>query len=243
MKGPTLRATHRIKPVKKEFRWSMIDPIDWLSETIFSILVFLTFTLAFRIIWLAEDPTQPLTSYQVIDEMLVAAMGAVLAWGIIDGVMYVLISMFERGERHRLLRDIQSAETDQEAVGIIAEDMDYLLEPITDENERQALYRNILVHLRAGKPRQIGLRKDDFISALGHVVVAVVAVIPSVIPLFIFHNNYELAIRVSILVSFTVLFIAGHRWGIYTGANPWKTGLLLVLIAAALVLIAIPLGG
>ena len=221
----------------------MIDPIDWLSETVFSILIFLTFTLAFRIIRLAKVPVQPLISGYVIDEMLVSVLGAILAWGIIDGVMYVLLSIFERGERHRLLRDIQGAQTDQDALAAIADDMDYFLEPITDENERQALYKNILIHLRAGKPRNIGLRREDYFSALAHVLVAIVAVIPSVIPLFVFHTNYDLAIRVSILVSFIVLFFAGYRWGTYTGANPWKTGLLLMFVAAVLVLIAIPLGG
>jgi hypothetical protein len=40
-----------------------------------------------------------------------------------------------------------------------------------------------------------------------------------------------------------VLYVTGSRWASYTGANPWKTGLLIVSIAAALVLIAILLGG
>ena len=57
-------------------------------------------------------------------------MGAVLAWGMIDGIMYALLSVFDRGERHRLLRDIQAAKTEQDVVDIIAEDMDYFLEPI-----------------------------------------------------------------------------------------------------------------
>jgi hypothetical protein len=40
-----------------------------------------------------------------------------------------------------------------------------------------------------------------------------------------------------------VLFSAGYRWGQYTGATPWKTGLLLMSLALVIVLIAIPLGG
>ena len=52
-----------------------------------------------------------------------------------------------------------------------------------------------------------------------------------------------LAIRVSNVVSFVVLFIAGYQWGKHTGANPWRTGLLLFAVGAIMVLIAIPLGG
>lgn len=220
----------------------LIDPIDWLSETIFSILVFLTFTLAFRIIRLS-GVNEPPVSHEVATDLLIGALGAVLAWGIIDGIMYALISIFERDERHRFLDDVQSAKTDQEAIGVIAEDMDYILEPITGEDERRALYSSILFHLRKSTPRRIGLKAEDFINTFGHVLVAIIAVIPSAIPFFILRDDYDLAIWVSIFMSFIVLFIAGYSWGKYTGKNPWKRGILLMSIAVILVLIAIPLGG
>lgn len=234
-------ARYRTKP-KNGFIESLIDPIDRLSETVFSILILLTFTLAFRITRLSEATQQPVSQANV-NELLIGAVGAVLAWGLIDGIMYALISMFQRGERHRLLRDIQTASSEQEALEVIAEDMDYLLEPITGEDERKALYSSIFTHLRSSKPRKIGLKSDDFYGALGHVLVAVIAVIPSLLPLIIFRQDYDFAILISNIVSFIVLFIAGYYWGNYTGANPWKTGLLLMSVAIALVVIAIPLGG
>ena len=36
-------------------------------------------------------------------QLLIAALGCNLAWGIIDGVMYVMNAMSERGRRQRLL--------------------------------------------------------------------------------------------------------------------------------------------
>lgn len=231
----------RTKP-RTELPKSLIDPIDWLAETVFSILVWLTFTLAFKIIWLSDEARLPISD-ETINELLIGALGAVLAWGLIDGIMYALLSMFERGERHRVLMEIQTAQTEQAAVEVIADDMDYLLEPITGEEERTALYSSMLSHLRTSKPRSIGFKGEDFVGALGHVLVAILAVLPSLAPIFVLRHDYNLAIRVSILVSFIVLFGAGFRWGQYTGSSPWKTGLLLVAVAAALVLIAIPLGG
>jgi hypothetical protein len=56
-------------------------------------------------------------------------------------------------------------------------------------------------------------------------------------------NDYALAIRASNIVSFGVLFYAGYEWGKYTGTNPWKIGLVLVLVGVLLVAIAIPFGG
>jgi len=61
--------------------------------------------------------------------------------------------------------------------------------------------------------------------------------------LLLLRSTYALAFRVSNVVWFIVLFIAGYQWGRHTGANPWRTGLLLFAVGAIMVLIAIPLGG
>jgi len=234
-------ARRRHKTVKG-FLDRLIDPIDWLSETIFSILIFLLYILAFRIIMLASAP-EAIISHTDVNDLLIGSVGAVLAWGMIDGIMYALFSVFERGESRRMLEDIQAASTNEEALEIIADDMDYLLEPIAGEDERKALYGSILIHLQKSTPQNIGVKREDITSALGHVLVAFIAVLPSIIPFFVFRHDYNLAIRVSILVSFIVLFISGFRWGKYTGTNPWKTGLLIMSVAVILVLVAFFLEG
>jgi hypothetical protein len=236
-----VRARHPFKR-GQEFLENLLDPIDWLSETIFSILILLIYLLAFSIIMESGTPQQPI-SHENVNDLLVGVLSAVVAWGLIDGVMYALLSMFQRGESHRLLKDIQAAQTEEEAVDIIAEDLDYILEPITGENERKALYHSILLHLRDSTTRRIGFKLEDFYGVLGHVLVAIIAVIPSLIPFLVLRSNYNLAIRLSFFVSFILLFVAGYRWGMYTGASPWKTGLLLLSVAVGLVLIAILLGG
>jgi VIT1/CCC1 family predicted Fe2+/Mn2+ transporter len=237
----TVHARHHIKR-GQEFLENLLDPIDWLSETIFSILILLIYLLAFSIIMRSGTPQQSI-SHENVNDMLVGVLSAVVAWGLIDGIMYALLSIFQRGESHRLLKDIQVARTEEEAVDIIAEDLDYMLEPITGENERKALYHSIFNHLRNSKPRNIGFKFEDFTGVLGHVFVAIIAVIPSLIPFLVLRHDYDLAIRLSFFVSFIVLFVAGYRWGMYTGASPWKTGLLLMSVAVGLVLIAILLGG
>jgi hypothetical protein len=232
---------HRIRR-SKEFLESLIDPIDWLSETTFSIIIFLIYLLAFKNIVLSIAPQQPI-SQDDVNDLLIGALGAVLAWGAIDGIMYALFSVFERGERRRFLEDVQAARTNEEAMEIIADDMDYLLEPIVGEDERKALYGNILIHLQNSKPHDVGLKGEDFSVVLGHVLVAILAVIPSTIPFLVLRHDFAIAIRASIIVSFIILFIAGFRWGVYTGANPWNIGLLLMSVAVILVLIAILLEG
>lgn len=219
-----------------------LDPIDLLSEAIYSVLILLTFTLAFRALSVAGQ-VEPPSSAIYATEFVVAAVGAILAWGLIDGLMYMLLEMFQRRERYRFLQEVQQAESEQAGITIVAEELDYILEPITSEEDRQVVYRYLLQHLRQGYPRPVGLQAADALGALGSVVVALVAVFPSLLPLVLLRGQFDLALRLSNLISFGMLFVFGYRWGVYTGANPWKTGLLVMTLAVVMVAIAIPLGG
>jgi hypothetical protein len=234
------------KPLKRFFSAgileSLIDPIDWLSETTFSLLIFLSYTMAF---WLGGlSGVLPLSvSSNEVNELLIAALVSSLAWGMIDGILYVVFVVFERDGRLRLLEEVQAAKTNQEALQILAEDMDYLLEPIIDGEERKAVYENLLPYFQKSKPHNIGLKREDINVLLGHMVVAILAVIPSAIPFLVLRNDFTLALRISTIVSFVMLFIAGFRWGSYTGVSPWKTGLLLTSAASVVVGIILLLGG
>lgn len=220
----------------------ILDPIDRLAETIYSILILLTFTLAFRIFNLGGEPNQPITA-ETTNELLIGALGAIFAWGVIDGIMHALIAVFERGERHRILTHLRVVGSEQERVEVIADELDFILEPITGEEERRALYRSVVAHLEGSQPRRIGFKREDFAGALGCVLVAVISVLPSLAPFVLLPNNPALAIRLSNVISFIVLFAAGYSWGKHTGANPWKTGLLLLFVGVLMVAVAIPLGG
>ena len=232
------RTRRRQKP-REGFLAHLLDPIDTLSEVIFSVLILLTFTLAFRIFMLDG---RPLTA-EYINDLIWAALGATVAWGIIDGIMYALFEVLGRSERHRLLWHLQAAHTPEEGIAAIADEFDFILEPITGEGQRRMLYQDILDHLHDSRPRSIGLKREDLTGGLASVLVAVLAVIPSFLPLFIFRHDYALAIRLSNVVSFMVLFAAGYEWGRYTGMSSWKTGLLVTAVGALLVAVAIPLGG
>lgn len=244
-KSISVRSSNRNRPPstpRESFLGRLLDPIDRLSETIFSILILLTFTLAFRIIKLGGDASQPIPS-TYINELLIGAAGATLAWGAIDGIMYALLSMFSRSESHRLLYQLQAVTSEEEGIEIVADEFDHMLEPITGEDQRRLLYQDVLAHLRDGEPQPVGLSREDIAGGFGSVLVAVIAVLPSFVPLLIFYSYPGIAIRASNVVSFVMLFISGYQWGKYAGSSPWGTGLLLASVAAIMVLIAIPLGG
>ena len=234
-------ARYRVKP-EAAFLENLIDPIDRLTESLFSILILLTFTMTSWIIGFSGSSEHSLDSRNIVD-LAIAALVTVIAYGVIDGVIYALLTMFGRGESHRLLQSVQAADSEQEAVDVIADNLDYTLEPITGEQERQQLYRHIFVQLRNSQPREIGIKREDVTAGLTHVLVAILVITPSLIPLVVLRQNPEMAILLSNFISLFLLFFIGYRWGKYTGANPWKTGLLILSVITALVLFLYWLGG
>lgn len=115
--------------------------------------------------------------------------------------------------------------------------------PVASEEKRHLLYEDVLDHLRDSEPRPVGFQRSNLIEALGYTLVALIAALPSLAPLWLLRNDPLLALRASNIVSFIMLFVLGYRWGRYTGANPWKIGALLVFAGVLLMAIAIPLGG
>lgn len=242
------RATYRQKhqkhrpPRQEGLIGHLLDPIDRLAETIFSVLILLTFTFAYRVFRLGTDPYEPIPPGYLL-ELTAAALGAAVAWGLIDGVIYALLSVLERGEKHRFLANVQAAASEEQGIAAVAEELDYVLEPITSSEGRRQLYVEVLDHLRDSRPQPVTLTRADLLGGLGSALVAVTAVLPSLIPLVLFRDTYWLALRTSNLVSFAVLFVTGYQWGRYSGANPWKMGLMLTVVGLALALIAVLMGG
>lgn len=219
-----------------------LTPIDALTAAIYSILIVLTFTLTFTVIKRWPGYNQPIPE-GFSTELFYAVLGASVAWALIDGLMLALLSLLERSEKHRFLQALQAADSDEDSLAVIADEFDFVLEPIASEAKRHQLYADVLEHLRDSQPRPVGFQREDFIEALGTALVAMLAVLPSLLPLWLLRDDPLAALRGANIVSFVMLFILGYRWGVYTGANRWKTGLLLPSFGLALVAIAIPLGG
>lgn len=220
----------------------LLDPIDALTAAIYSILMVLTFTLAFSAIEGVPGYNQPIPD-GFGTELFFAVLGAAVAWALIDGLMLALLSMFGRSEKHRFLQALQAADSDEEAVSVIADEFDFILEPIASEKKRFLLYADVLEHLRDSQPRPVRFQRDDFVQAFGTVFVAIFAALPALVPLWLLRDNPPVALRTANAVSFIMLFFLGYRWGFYTSANRWKTGLLLLAFGVLLMAIAIPLGG
>jgi VIT1/CCC1 family predicted Fe2+/Mn2+ transporter len=219
-----------------------LDPIDSLFSILYSVLFALVFTLSYEIL-IYRGGTESGFSSGYGQRLALVTLGAVTGWGIIEGAAYLLGSVLARSERHRLLRAVQASSSDEEAVSTVADELDFILEPITSDEQRNALYHDMLGYLRHAEPRAAGFQREDVVGALTVVLLYIVAVLPSMLPLFLVPDNFPLAIRVSNVVSLLVVFATGYTWGTHTDTNPWKTGLLLASACLAMVVVSMLLGG
>ena len=242
------RSSHRHRPsvpAKEGFLVKLLgnflDPIDALSATFFSILIAMLFTLSYDIL-IYRGIVDSSFSSGYGTELFFAILVVVMVWGTIDGIMYVLTEVFQRGERHRLLELLQTTEHEETAVDAIADEFDFILEPITSDDQRSALYHDIFAHLRKAEPQEVGLQRGDVVGAITFILVSALVVIPSLLPLLLLPNNTAMAIRISNVVSIIVIFGTGYSWGKYSDVNPWKTGLILASVCLSMVLVAIFIG-
>lgn len=236
------RSQSQHSSVKKGFLARFLDPIDRLVEGMYSVLIVLTFTLTVSVVE-ANNMLGQMFASTTINQLFIAAFGCAVAWGILDGIMYIVIAALGRGQRFRLVAAIRSAANEQEGIELITEELDDVLPSATAGDERTAFYRTMYRKLKGTAPKQTGLGKEEFAGGLGIALIAFLAALPVVLPLLILQFNPALAVRASNVVAFAMLFWMGYRWGRYTGVSSWKTGLFLMLVGVVMMLIAIPLGG
>ena len=77
---------------RRSFTARHLDPGSHMGEILFGLIMTLTFTLAAGIVIQEEGRAGA-------REMLIGILGCNLAWGIIDGVLYVLGQVFELRDR------------------------------------------------------------------------------------------------------------------------------------------------
>jgi hypothetical protein len=209
----------------------VLDPMERISETLFGLIMALTFICSLGVATAGNIKIQT---------MLIGALGCNLAWGIVDGGLYLLARINERGGKILTLRAVRQAPDPETAQRAIAEALPPELASILPP-EQVELLRQKLKQLPepSGGPR---LTRRDWIGALGLCLLSFVATFPVVIP-FVFLSDAKFALRVSYAVAIAMLFCCGYAFGVHSGIKPWASGLSMVAVGSALVGIAVALGG
>lgn len=210
---------------------AVLNPVDRIAEVLFGLIMVLTFTGAISASTDAREDVR---------ELLWAALGCNVAWGLVDAIMYLMNVAIERGHAITIIKKIHSS-TDPEESGQILKDE---IQPaiaglITDEEMRELSSR--LKKLPEPSKRHL-ITGTDLWAGVQIFMLVFLCTFPVAIPFGII-DNLELAMRASNGVALLLLFIGGFVLAGYAGFRRGITALLYTLIGVALVALTMALGG
>ena len=217
-----------------QFVRNSLDPVDRLQEIFCGLIMVLDFTLIAGLIAGAGK--------QGVRHLLLGALGCNIAWGIIDGALYVTGNLYARRRHLRLLSDIRNAPDENSAFSAIGGKLDPLLEPATSAEDRTRICRVLVPVMSRIQLPETGIIEDDLYGMGAILLIDLGSVIPAVIPFLVF-SEPRFALRISNAILIASLFAVGVAWGKYTGFNRYVAGCLTMLLGLALVSVAIALGG
>lgn len=218
----------------KGFFATHLDPGGIFGEILFGLIMVLTFTLGAGLAVEAGPGA--------VRALLIAALGCNVAWGIIDGAMYVMGALLDRGRRNRMLLALQNIADEDAALAAIGNELDAPLAALTSREERRALYRGIWAISARAQPVKPKIDRDDLLGGLASGLLVILTALPAAIP-FLFMDDAFRALRVSNGILLGLLFFCGFFWARFTGVNRWLAGAAMTLIGLLLVSVAILLGG
>jgi hypothetical protein len=210
---------------------TVLDPMDRVSEVLFGLIMVLTFTGSLSV---------ATAGHAEVREMLIGALGCNLAWGIIDGLLYLMACLAEKGRSLHAWDALRKAADAEEGRRLVAEALPPVIASVLDPPQLEAI-RARLVHL-PDPPDRPRLTAEDWRGFIGVLLLVFAATLPVVIPFVLMRDAY-VALRVSNAVAVTMLFLCGYVTGRLTRYHPWGMGVGMVLLGSLLVAMTMALGG
>ena len=215
-----------------ERRKRVLDPIERSSEVLFGLIMVLTFTLSI---------SAATAGRQEVREMLFGALGCNLAWGIVDGMMYLINTLGERSRGLKALLGVRRAKDAEEARRVLADALPGEIVDVLGPDGLETMRAHVLE--RPEPPEHASLHRDDLVGALGVFLLVFVSTVPVVIPFLLMRGDAERALRCSNGIAIVMLFFTGLSLGRFAFRRPWLVGVTMVVIGLVLVGITMALGG
>jgi VIT1/CCC1 family predicted Fe2+/Mn2+ transporter len=210
-----------------------LDPSARMAEILFGVIMTLTFTLGASLV-IEEGP-------DATREMLVGVIGCNVAWGVIDGLLYIFGAMYARGFSYRA--SVQLAKQGRAAVAAeLEEHLEDTYGEALSEATRSALREELIQHLATATPAPVKMLKEDVYGGLASFVLVALTALPAVLP-FLLMDQRMLALRVSNLLLVGLISLIGWQWAAYINANRRRIALGMAVGGLVLVQITIMLGG
>jgi hypothetical protein len=210
---------------------AVLNPIDRTSEVLFGLIMVLTFTGTISV---ATDGRQE------IRELLWAALGCNLAWGLVDAIMYLMNVLLERGHNLMVLTSISKTDSRDDAREILKEELQPIVTGLMNDDELDSLGER-LRKLPLPSKRNL-ITGTDILSAIQIFLLVFLCTLPVALP-FAFLNDVSAAMRTSNGVALLLLFTGGFVLAGYAGFRRLLTASVYVLIGVLLVALTMALGG
>jgi hypothetical protein len=207
----------------------VLEPVDRFGEVIFSLIMALTFTCSISV---------ATSGRQEIREMLIGALGCNIAWGIVDGVMFVVTALAYR-TRQASIRQVLGAVDPKTSRALVRSDLPGVVDEALDDTMVDGVVDRIR-RLAAGP--KAGLTAHDLKGGLAVFLLVTVATLPVALP-FVLVHDVQRALRISNGIALAMLFTSGWSLGRVSGLRPFRVGMAMAVLGAALVGTTIALGG
>jgi len=208
----------------------LLNPVERSAEVLFGLIMAVTVLGSLSIVKAGSDEVRT---------AMAAALGCNLAWGLVDAVMYLVRTLTERARLRNLARRVIAADM-HSAHHLIRLALPANFITITGQDELEGMRLRLLA-----RPIPAGalLGRRDCLAAVGVFLLVVLATFPVVVP-FMLTDDIALAMKISRGVTLLMLFLAGWTLGRHAGClRPALTGVLMVLLGAALIAAVKALGG
>jgi len=209
----------------------VLEPADRIAEVLFGLIMVLTFTGSLSIAEAGRDD---------IRDMLIGALGCNVAWGIIDGILYLMACLAEKGRDLSTFLAVREAGDPKQAERLIADALPAIVASVLGPAELERLHERL--QALPDPPRRVHLSRADWRGGAGVFLLVFLSTFPVTIP-FMVMQDVMTAMRVSNAVAIAMLFIAGVAYGRVVRRSPALLGICMVALGAALVALTIALGG
>ena len=207
-----------------------LEPNERISEVLFGLIMVLTFTGSLSVAEAGRADVRP---------MLIGALGCNLAWGFIDGILYLMGCPAEKGRNRRSLRAVRQAAAPAQAHRVIANALPPVVAATLGPADYESMRQKLVQLPEPPRPR---LLVDEWLGALAVFLWVFLTTFPVAIP-FIFMNDVARAMRISNAIAVALLFLTGYAFGRVAEHRPWLTGLVMIVVGGVLVGLTIALGG
>ena len=210
---------------------AVLNPVDRIAEVLFGLIMVLTFTGAISASTDAREDVR---------ELLWAALGCNVAWGLVDAIMYLMNVAIERGHALTVIKKIHDSKSPDEAGQILKDEIQPAVAALMTKEELHTLGGRIKNLPEPSKSNLI--TGTDLWAGVQIFMLVFLCTFPVAVPFGLF-NSLEVAMRASNGVALLLLFIGGFLLARYAGFRPGITAILYTFIGVLLVALTMALGG